>query len=262
MQKGDVIVEYDGMRNLTTGKLMALTVMTKPEGTQVRVFFMRDGHEHSTAVPPGPLGISVLDTTMGASSGRDASDVFFSDATDRFKRIGLGTLGAFLVLVLPVLGGAALGFMPIDSWGNLAIIVIMLSVPAIVIGFLYYLIGEFFSLTKEQLVVVVLFLGGLLGYRELILRSQDSMAILEPMILSCAAFFALLSCSIHFIPSLREAKGVLLGMGIGMWTGLGIGYALWGPEWWDELLLRCLVYACIFLGGHLGHKIVDEKSKQ
>jgi hypothetical protein len=34
MQEGDVIIEYDGAGNLTTGTLVGLTKMTKPEGTR------------------------------------------------------------------------------------------------------------------------------------------------------------------------------------------------------------------------------------
>jgi hypothetical protein len=259
MQKGDVMVEYDGKGNLTTDKLMALTTVTKPEGTQTRVVFMRDGHERSTRVPSGPLGISASDKTVHTSSEQDFGDVSFSDGINRFKKIGLGTLGAYLVLVLLTLGGAAVGFLPIDSWGNLAIVVFMLSVPAIVIGFLYYLIGEFLSLTGAQMAVNLLFLGWVVVTLELMRRSQDSSLIVGFMILSGAAFFVLLYGFIHYIPSLREGKGTLFGTGIGMWTGIGISYALWGPNWY-LFPFRYLVYACILIGGYLGHKIVDKKS--
>ena len=260
MQKGDVIVEYDGKRNLTTDKLMALTTVTKPEGTQTRVAFVRDGHAHSIVVPTGPLGISVLDTTIRTSSGQDFWDSFSSDVINRLKRLGLGFLGAYLVLVLLTLGAAAAGFLLIGSWDNLVILLMMILVPALLLGFLYYLIGEFVMVPRAQLSVVALFLVGLV-VPALISRSQDSKVILELMILSCAAFFVLLCCAIHFIPSLRERKGVFLGMGIGMWTGFGVNYALWGPTW-GSYSFSWLATACIAIGGYFGHKIVDKKSKR
>lgn len=261
MQKGDVIVEYDGKRNLTTDELMSLTTVTRPEGIQVRVVYMRGAHEHSALVPPGSLGISVLDTTMHTSSGQDFWDAFFSDGINRFKRLGLGTLGAYLVLVLLVLGAAAAGFLVIGSWDNLVILLFMILAPAMVLGFLYYLVGEFFLLTRAQLVVVVLFLGGLVAYRELVQRSQDSLLILGLMILSGAAFFVLLWCSIHFIPSLRKEQGLFFGMGIGMWTGFGISYALWGPNL-GGFPFVWLATALTAIGAYLGREMVDEKSKQ
>ncbi len=261
MQKGDVIVEYDGKRNLTTDELMALTTVTRPEGIQVRVVFMRDGHEHSTGVPPGPLGISVLDTAIHTSSGQDVSDVFFSELLYRFKRLGRGILGAYLILVLLFLGAAASGFLVIGSWDNLVIFLMMILVPAIVLGYLYYLICNLFLTPKPQLAVVALFLGGLLVYRELILRSQDSLLILGLTILSAAASLVLLWCFIHFMPSLRRYQGSFYGTGIGMWTGFGIVYALQGATW-DESLFSSLVPVCAATGAYLEHKIVDEKRKQ
>jgi hypothetical protein len=261
MQNGDIIVEYDGMRNLTTDKLTALTTVTKPEGTQVRVVFMRAGHESSTLVPPGPLGISVLDTTTHTSSGQDFGDVFFSELTERFKRLGLGTLGAYLVLALLMFGAAAAGFLVIGSWDNLVIFLMMLLVPAMLLGFLYYLICNLFLIPKPQLVVVALFLGGLLVYRELILRSHDSLLIPCLTILSAAASLVLLWCFIRFMPSLRRDQGIFYGTGIGMWTGFGMVYALQGSTW-DESLFSWLVTACVAIGAYLGRKMVDEKSKQ
>jgi hypothetical protein len=260
MQKGDIVVEYDGKRNLTTDKLMALTAVTRPEGTQIRVVFMRDGHEHSTLLPPGPLGISVLDTTMHTSSGREASDVFFSELTDRFKRLGLGTLGAYLVLGLLAFGAAALGFLVIGSWDNLVILLLMMLVAAILLGFVYYSIRDFLRLTAAQMAVSLLFLGWVVATLELIRRSQDSLLILGLMILSGGALFVLLYCFIHFIPSLREEKGTLFGIGIGMWTGIGICYTLWGHNP-DLFLSRWLLFAWVGVCGYIGYRIVDEKNQ-
>jgi hypothetical protein len=197
--------------------------------------------------------------TMHTSSGQDFWDSFFSDAINRLKRLGLGFLGAYLVLVLLTLGAAAAGFLVIGSWDNLVILLMMILVPAMLLGFLYYLIGEFVLVPRAQLAVVALFLV-VLVVPALISRSQDSKVILELMILSCAAFFVLLCCAIHFIPSLRERKGVFLGMGIGMWTGFGVS-AVWGPTW-GSFFFSGLATACLTIGGYLGYKIVDQKGKQ
>jgi CAAX protease family protein len=70
MQKGDVIIEYDGEGNLTTEKLAALIVTTTLKGPQPRVVFVRDGREHSLEVAPGSLGISAMDTTIPDSFGK------------------------------------------------------------------------------------------------------------------------------------------------------------------------------------------------
>lgn len=69
MEKGDLIIEYNGIGNLTTEKLTALTAATKPAGTETRVVFLRDGKEHSVALPQGPLGISAMDATIQGSAG-------------------------------------------------------------------------------------------------------------------------------------------------------------------------------------------------
>lgn len=256
MQTGDIIVEYDGMRNLTTDKLMALTTVTRPEGTQIRMAFMRNGHERSALVPPGPLGISVLDTTMHTSSGQDASD----ELTERFKRLGLGTLWAYLVLGLLTFGAAALGFLVIGSWDNLVILLFMLLVPAMVLGFLYYLIWSLlFFPTPQYYAVSLLFFGWVAVTLELIRRAQDSLLILGLAILFFVGFFVLLGCSTQFIPSLRTEKGTVFGIGIGMLAGFGISYGLWGQTWDWSLFLAT---ACAAIGAYVGRKMVDKNTKQ
>ena len=70
MQKGDVIIEYDGVGNLTTDQLAALTATTTFKGTQLRVVFVRGGREHSLSVAPGSLGISAMDSTIQGSFGK------------------------------------------------------------------------------------------------------------------------------------------------------------------------------------------------
>ena len=70
MQKGDLIIEYDGVGHLTTDRLASLTGTTGPPRTQPRVIFVRDGREHFLAVAPGSLGISAMDTTIPGSFER------------------------------------------------------------------------------------------------------------------------------------------------------------------------------------------------
>jgi len=64
MVLGDVIIEYGGVRDLTSEDLLALTARTKREKSHAVAVFVRDGVEHSVRVPPGSLGISVTDTVI------------------------------------------------------------------------------------------------------------------------------------------------------------------------------------------------------
>jgi hypothetical protein len=68
MKKGDVIIMYDGVGNLTIEKLQALAATPKSEGTQIRV--LRDGNEYSLTLPSGSLGISAMDTTVRGPFGK------------------------------------------------------------------------------------------------------------------------------------------------------------------------------------------------
>ncbi|HMK34694.1 MAG TPA: SUMF1/EgtB/PvdO family nonheme iron enzyme [Desulfomonilaceae bacterium] len=65
LQKGDVIIEYNGYRDLTADEFIALTGVTKRQ-KKVRplLVFIRDGYEYGVKLPPGLLGISVMDTTI------------------------------------------------------------------------------------------------------------------------------------------------------------------------------------------------------
>ncbi len=62
--QGDIIVEYDGVRDLTTEKFIALTAKTRKSKTKHLVVFVRDGYEHSVRVSPGFVGVSVMDTNL------------------------------------------------------------------------------------------------------------------------------------------------------------------------------------------------------
>lgn len=64
MVRGDVIIEYNGVRDLTAEKFLALTSKTKKDKTHPIVVFVRDGYEYSLRLPSGSVGISVMDTTV------------------------------------------------------------------------------------------------------------------------------------------------------------------------------------------------------
>jgi hypothetical protein len=67
LAKGDVIIEFNGVGDLTADKLGKLTAATKPDQIGIPVVFVRDGQEHSVVVPPGLLGITLKDTTIQGS---------------------------------------------------------------------------------------------------------------------------------------------------------------------------------------------------
>lgn len=66
LAKGDIVVEYNGFRNLTSERLLTLTAQTKNEKTKPILIFIRDGYEYSVRVAPGYLGIAVMDTAVRA----------------------------------------------------------------------------------------------------------------------------------------------------------------------------------------------------
>jgi formylglycine-generating enzyme required for sulfatase activity len=64
LEQGDVIIEYDGVRNLTSEKFLALTAKTRRERRNPIVVFVRDGYQHTTRAARGYLGITVMNTTI------------------------------------------------------------------------------------------------------------------------------------------------------------------------------------------------------
>lgn len=62
--KGDVIVEYDGVVGLSSEKLISLIARTRKERRKPVIKFVRDGYEYSIHVPPGSLGVSIMDTVL------------------------------------------------------------------------------------------------------------------------------------------------------------------------------------------------------
>lgn len=64
LEKGDIIIEYNGIKDLTADKLLALNAQTRKERIQPEVLFVRDGYQYATRVPRGFLGISMIDTSL------------------------------------------------------------------------------------------------------------------------------------------------------------------------------------------------------
>lgn len=61
--KGDIITSYDGVTDLTSEKLIALTSRSKKDKSRPEIIFIRDGREYALKALPGFLGISVMDTS-------------------------------------------------------------------------------------------------------------------------------------------------------------------------------------------------------
>ncbi len=66
MRRGDVIIEYSGVKDLTADKFLALTAASRKEKGKPSLVFVRDGYQHSIKVSSGFLGISTLETTVKA----------------------------------------------------------------------------------------------------------------------------------------------------------------------------------------------------
>ncbi|MGB6064556.1 MAG: SUMF1/EgtB/PvdO family nonheme iron enzyme [Desulfomonilaceae bacterium] len=64
MARGDVIIEYDGVGNLTEEKFLALTARARRGKIRPLVVFVRDGYEYTIRLAPGSPGISVMDKTV------------------------------------------------------------------------------------------------------------------------------------------------------------------------------------------------------
>ncbi len=74
LAKGDVIIEYNGVRDLTTDKYLALCAMTRREKINPVIIFVRNGYEYSTRAARGFLGTTVMDTTVrGPFKKKDTS---------------------------------------------------------------------------------------------------------------------------------------------------------------------------------------------
>ncbi len=72
LRKGDVIIKYHGAEDLTTEKLLALTLETRKKRIKPYLVFVRDGYEYEVRVARGFLGIAVIDTTLRGPFKREA----------------------------------------------------------------------------------------------------------------------------------------------------------------------------------------------
>jgi hypothetical protein len=98
MKKGDVIVEYDGQRDLTTEVLSSLAARLRPEGVRVDVVYLRDSQHDTVELPSGSLGISARDITIQGRSALNA-------ASDRIQKIVTVIQRAYVALaVLGIVG--------------------------------------------------------------------------------------------------------------------------------------------------------------
>ncbi len=84
--KGDVIIEYDGVRDLTTEKFIALTANTRKSKAKHLVVFVRDGYEYSVRVSPGFAGVAVMDTNLRGPFKKPATRPEIEPKDDQDKR--------------------------------------------------------------------------------------------------------------------------------------------------------------------------------
>jgi hypothetical protein len=103
LQKGDVIIGYGGVWDLTIDKLTTLKAVTGLEGTGARVVLVRDGQEHSVNLPPGPLGISAVDSTIHDSAKSGMTRTAIESVVQTIQRVYLlfavlGVIGSLGVL--------------------------------------------------------------------------------------------------------------------------------------------------------------------
>jgi formylglycine-generating enzyme required for sulfatase activity len=64
LDRGDVIIEFNGVRDLNSERFLALSAAAKRDKIRPTLIFVREGVEYGVKVPPGFLGMSLLDTTV------------------------------------------------------------------------------------------------------------------------------------------------------------------------------------------------------
>lgn len=64
LEPGDVIIEYDGAKDLTTDKFLTLTGRTRKERIKPTMVVIRNGYEYTIRVSPGYLGITIMNTRV------------------------------------------------------------------------------------------------------------------------------------------------------------------------------------------------------
>lgn len=61
MARGDVIIEFNGIGELTADRLLDLSSTSRTAKTSSQLVFVRGGYEYSVLLPPGTMGISATD---------------------------------------------------------------------------------------------------------------------------------------------------------------------------------------------------------
>ena len=84
--KGDVIIEYHGVRDLTTDTLRELAVSTKREKVQPVIVFIRDEEEYTVRVGPGLGGLTVAETFVKGPFKKHKADHEGPPARDRHRK--------------------------------------------------------------------------------------------------------------------------------------------------------------------------------
>jgi formylglycine-generating enzyme required for sulfatase activity len=78
--RGDVIIEYNGVRDLTSDRILELSSLRTPKSVTPMIF-VREGQEYTVALPPGDLGVSTTDIVVQAPLKKP-------DTTPRIERDG------------------------------------------------------------------------------------------------------------------------------------------------------------------------------
>ncbi len=114
LEKGDIIVEYDGVTDLTTEKLATLTAAMPPNVFEVLLVFSREGQENSIMVPSGSLGISAMDTAIRRSvSANESTREITLNSTNPWNAMdALFVMGLFVLLQRVTALSLSMSFVP------------------------------------------------------------------------------------------------------------------------------------------------------
>ena len=86
LAKGDVIVEYHGVRELTTDVLRELAAVTKREKVRPVMVFIREGEEYTVRVGPGLGGLTVSETVIQGPFKKHEPEREKGSSPDRNKK--------------------------------------------------------------------------------------------------------------------------------------------------------------------------------
>lgn len=189
MKKGDVIVEYGGIGDLTTERLITLSATTNPEEASTRVVFLRDNQRHSVEFAPGPLGISAMDSTMHIPWEMRTVQDDIRRAVRRIRRV---------YLVLSVMASIA-AFSHLLEWKGIWDVL-----PDVLLGTLYGLVYVGLRFRKEWVVTLILIFSALscLGLLLLVMSPADGIRMILGKVF-CLALFLFFAYNIMFFRRAR-----------------------------------------------------------